>query len=54
MISPNELEDEVSKIKDKLAEEFGNFIDFSEESIKAWIIDYVNFNNIISIMVNEA
>ena len=48
------LEAEVSKLKDKWVREFDSLTDFSEESIKAWTIDYVNWNNNIPIIFNEA
>ena len=55
LISSDELEVEMStKLKNKWVEELANLTNFSKENIKAWTIDYVNFNNNISIIVNEA
>ena len=44
----------MSKIRDKWAGEFDSLTNFYEENIRAWTIDYLNFNNNISIIVNEA
>lgn len=54
MISPEELEVEVSKLKDKWAKEFDNLLDFSEDSIQTWVVDYINLNNNIYVIVCEA
>ena len=54
LISMNYLEYEMSKLKDKWEGEFDSLSYFFDESIKAWTIDYVNLNNNISIIVNEA
>ena len=53
LISTNDLEDEVSKLKDKWDKEFCSLSDLFEERNKAWTIYYVNVNNNISIIVNE-
>lgn len=53
LIYYDELEAEVSKLKDKWVGEFENLTNFSEEIIKEWILDCVNLNNNISIIVNE-
>jgi hypothetical protein len=42
LISSNEFQYELSKIKEKWAEEFDSLTNFSGENIKAWTIDYVN------------
>ena len=54
LISLDEIEDEVAKLKDKWAREFDNLTDFSEDKIKAWTMDYVNLNNNILIIVCES
>lgn len=54
LISSYELEAELSKLKDKWTREFDSLTYFSEENIKAWIVDYVNLNNNISIIFCEA
>ena len=46
LISPNELEVEFSKLKEKWAREFNNMSDFSKYSMQTWTMDYVNLNNI--------
>ena len=48
------MEVEVSKIKEKWAEEFDNLTDFSKDNIKSLTIDYVNLDNNILIIVGEA
>ena len=40
----------MAKLKDK----WDGVTNFFEDNIKAWSIDYVNFNSNISIIVNEA
>ena len=54
LIFVDDMEAEVSKLKDKWAREFDKLSNFSEESIKTLTIDYVNLNNNISVIVNEA
>lgn len=54
LISYDELEVEVSKLKDKWVGEFHRLIDFFKDNIKAWTIDYINLNNNISTIVCEA
>ena len=50
----DELEVEVSKLKDKWSGEFKNLLDFYEDNIQTWTVDYVNLNNNISIIVCES
>ena len=50
----DELEAEVSKLKHKWDREFDSLTNFSMEIIKAQAVDYVDLNNNISIIVNEA
>ena len=54
LIFPDELEVEVSKLKDKCAKEFDNFSNLSEDSIWAWTVDYVNLKKNISVIIYEA
>ena len=54
LISTNELDDELSKLKDKWVEEFNDLSDFFEENMSTWTIDYVNLNKNISITIAEA
>ena len=54
LISTDELDDELSKLKDKWVEEFNDLSDFFEENMSTWTIDYVNLNKNISITIAEA
>ena len=54
LILLDDLEIEVSKIKDKWAGEFDNLSDFSKDSIWTWSVDYVNLNNNIFVIICEA
>ena len=45
LLSLNDLEYELSKLKEKWVEEFENLSNFLEENMKIWIVSYVNFNN---------
>ena len=45
MISFDDLEFELSKLKGKWVGEFDNLLDFFEENIKIWIVSYVNNDN---------
>lgn len=53
-ISIDDMEAKLSKLKDKWAREFDSLSDFYKESIKTQMVDYVNLNNNISIIVDEA
>ena len=50
----DELEAEVSKLKHKWDREFDSLTNFYMKIIKAQVVDYVDLNNSISIIVNEA
>ena len=53
LISPNELEVELSKLKDKWAREFDNLLDFSKDNMCTWTFDYVNLhNNVFLVFLN--
>lgn len=54
LISANDLECEVSKLKDKWDGEFDTLSIFYEENIRALTINYVNLNNIIINLVIKA
>ena len=54
LIFSDEMEVEMSKVKDRWAREFNNLIDFFEDNIKARTMDYVNLNNNISVIICEA
>lgn len=54
LISSDELEVVVSKIKDKWDREFDILIYFFEDNIRAWIVDYFNPNNNIFVIICEA
>ena len=53
LISTNELDDELSKLKDKWVGEFDDLSNFSKDNMCMWTIDYVNLNNKISISISE-
>ena len=44
----------MSKLKDKRDKEFDGLIDFSEDNIIPWSMDYVNLNNNIFVIIYEA
>ena len=54
LISLDELEIEVSKLKDKWPGELDNLSYFSEDNIQTWNMDYINLNNNISIIFYES
>ena len=54
LISPDELQVELSKLKDKWAREFNNMSYFFEDSMGTWTVDYVNLNNNIFVTIDEA
>ena len=54
LIYVDDLEVELSKLKDKWVGEFDSMSYFSRECIKAWMVDYVNLNNNISSIFIEA
>ena len=54
LISPDELEAKVSKLKDKWVEEFHNMSCFSKDNIRTWTMDYINLNKNIFVIVCEA
>lgn len=45
MLSHDELEIELSKLRDKWAKEFDNLFDFSGDNMCIWTIEYVNHNH---------
>lgn len=48
------MEVELSKLKDKWAEEFHNMSYYFKDNMQTWVMDYVSLNNNISINVNES
>lgn len=54
LISPNELDMEISKLKDKWAIEFNDFSYFSEDIMHTWTVDYVNLDKNIYVNIYEA
>ena len=54
LISPNELDIELFKLKDNWAKEFDDLLYFSKYSMRMWTIDYVNLNKNASIDFSEA
>lgn len=54
LILSNEMEIELSKLKDKQAREFDNLLYFFEENIQTWSKDYVNLNKNIYVIVSKA
>ena len=54
LIFVDDLEYEVSKLKDKWAREFDILSYFFEENIRTWVVNYVNLNNnIVNIVLKE-
>ena len=53
MISLDELEDEVSKLRDKWVREFDNLTDFFNVNMREWTLDYVSLNNDIFVIIFE-
>ena len=54
LVSLDDMEVEVSKLKDKWVREFDNLLDFFEDIIRMWTMDYVNVNNNIYVSIREA
>ena len=54
LISPDQLEVEVSKLMDKWVGEFDNMSYFSKYNIRTWTVDYVNLNNNIFVTICES
>lgn len=54
LLSPNELENELSKLRDKWVEEFNSLYDLSRDNMYTWILYYVNLNHNVSISISEA
>lgn len=52
LISPDELETTLSKLRGKWVEEFDSLSNFSK-NMCMWTIDYVNLNHNISINISE-
>ena len=44
----------MSKLKDKWAKVFDNLLDFFDDNVWMWTIDYVNLKNNISVIICEA
>ena len=49
LISPEELETKLDKLRDKWVEEFDSLSNFSGDDMRRWTVDYVNINRNISI-----
>jgi hypothetical protein len=54
LISPDELDIELSKLKDKWSREFDDLSYFSKDNMHTWTIDYVNLTNNIYINIVES
>ena len=51
LISPNVLDVELSKLKDRWTGEFSDLLDFSKDGMHTWTVDYTNLNNNVSICI---
>lgn len=54
LVSSYELEVELSKLKDKWAEDIDSLKYFTKNNIRAWTMDYINLNNNIFVILSEA
>ena len=54
LIIVDDLEVELSKLKDKWVGEFGSLSNFFDENIRTWTVDYVNLYSIILNIVIKA
>ena len=53
LLSHDELEIELSKLREKWVEEFDSLTDFSRANIHMWTVDYVNHYHNASISISE-
>lgn len=53
LISPDELEVELSKLKDKWIREFDDLSYFCKDNMCMWTIDYVNLKNNVYVNIYE-
>ena len=53
LLSPNELETKLFKLKDKWYDEFDSLYDFSRNNMRTWIVDYLNLNHNVFVIFFE-
>ena len=52
LISADELDSELSKLKDKWDGQFNDLLYFTEDNMHMWTFDYVNLNKNMSIFIS--
>ena len=54
LLSLDELEIELSKLRDKCTKEFNGMSNFSRDNMRTWIVDYINLNHNVYVRISEA
>lgn len=54
LLSPDELENKLSKLRHKWSKGFNILSDLSKDNMRTWTVDYVNLNHNVSVSIFEA